>query len=237
MMKLTFSNQEECYRLDICEEIAHEGSLWGGNEIRLESVKNSLKETNGKPLEIHINSCGGEVFEGFAIYNNLKDYQGKKTVIIDGIAASIASVIALAGDTIKMQKASMMMIHNASSFCYGTSKDMQEVAKSLDSITAVIRSLYVAKTGLSEEQVKELMDNETYLSAEKALEYGFCDEILEEEKDNQAETLNAMNVLNETIQARITSLNQLRFANAELIDGSKPKHCNKALTKWLEENE
>ena len=79
------------------------------------------------------------------------------------------------------------------------------------------------------------MDNETYLTTEKAIEYGFCDEIVDEEIENQAETLKAMNRLNKTIQARITSLNQLRFANeGKFIDGSKPKHCNKALKNgWI----
>ena len=238
-MKFKFLDQEEGIRIDIYEAIGHEADWWSDSEpVNVDFIREHLNEANGKPLEIHINSGGGEVFEGFAIYNNIKDYSGRKTVIIDGIAASIASVIALAGDEVRMNKASMFMIHNASSGCYGTAEDMRKVADALESINSVIRSIYMQKTGMSEDQLIELMNNETYLSAEDALKYGFCDSIVDDEVDEE-QTVYALGALADRIDANIKSLNQLRYGAVEAV--SKPIEVRPtlqdkrkvAITNWL----
>lgn len=243
-MKLKFYDSEESVRIDIYDAISSEPyDYWTGSEnVTVKTIQDELKNANGKPLEIHINSGGGEVFEGFAIYNNIRDYVGKKIVVVDGICASIASVIALAGDEVRMNKASMMMIHNASSGCYGTAEDMRKVADALESINGVIRQIYKDKTGLDDDKLVELMNAETYLSAEDALAYGFCDSIIEEERDEE-QTMNALNALNVRIEANIKSLNQLRMVDGAVTPVSKDEPIevrptlqdkrNTAIRNWL----
>lgn len=202
-MKYAFKNEAEVASIKIYDEIASDG--WG---ISVKDIDEQIKDLGNKPLDIHINSYGGEVFEGFAIYNTLKDYKGYKTVYIDGIAASIASVIAMCGDKIVMSKASMLMIHNASGFAYGNAEEMQKVVNALEQINSVIRGIYVAKTGMSEDEIKNLMDNETYLQPQECLEYGFIDEIKEESESSDEETTTAINNLIESFENRV---NQLRL--------------------------
>lgn len=122
-MKYRFKNEAEAVNIQIYDEISSDD--WWGDVVTAKAINDEIAQANGKPLNIHINSYGGEVFEGFAIYNNLKNYAGKKVVYVDGIAASIASVIAMAGDEIYMNKASMLMIHNASGIAYGNAEEMK----------------------------------------------------------------------------------------------------------------
>lgn len=247
-MKLKISNEQEVYRIDIYDEISHDTTdFWTGEEyVNLHSIQDKLEEADGKPLEVHINSNGGEVFEGLAIYNVIKNYRGQKVTIVDGLAASIASVIALAGDVVKMNAASMLMIHNASTFCYGNADDMEEVAKVLRQVSSVIRDVYVSKTKQSPEEIDRLMKAETYLNAQDALNYGFIDEIIEEDVDNQLTDV-AKQELNNRLQATIKSLNQLRLVNIgtdeysvskdenEVEIKEEPKRVkNKAIRNWLE---
>lgn len=130
-------------------------------------------------LDIHINSPGGDVFEGAAIYNILKQHKATKTVFIDGLAASMASVVAMAGDRIVMPENAMMMIHNPSTFAAGDSKDMRKTAEMLDKIRDTLVSAYAAKSGLAESEIVSIMDAETWLNAAEAIELGFADETTE----------------------------------------------------------
>lgn len=207
-MKFDFKNELESATLNIYDYIdSYDG-------INVNSVKEELKNANNKPLNIHINSNGGEVFEGFAIYNIIKQYSGTKTVYIDGLAASIASVIAMAGDKVIMNKASMMMIHNASGACYGNADDMSKVVETLKQIDLVIKDVYIAKTGLSIEKLTELMDNETFLTPNECLDYGFCDEIIDEEpsQDNKNITTRSMENLRNSIEQKIKDFKDLNYA-------------------------
>jgi len=128
-----------------------------------------------KNLAIHINSPGGDVFEGQAIYSQLKHHKAHKTVFIDGIAASIASVIAMAGDEVVMPENGMMMIHEPSGFVMGTQDDMAKMADVLAKIRETIVAVYARKTGLEREHVAEMMKEETWLTADEAVEFGFAD--------------------------------------------------------------
>lgn len=143
------------------------------------------KHLDAKQINIFINSYGGSVFEGTAIYNQLKRHSAQKTVYIDGFACSVASVIAMAGDKIIMPKNTMMMIHNAMSISMGNSKELRKCADDLDVIMAGNRQAYLQKAGdkLSEEQLIGLLDNETWLTAEQCIEYGLADEYAEKEAD------------------------------------------------------
>lgn len=127
-------------------------------------------------LSIRINSIGGDVFAGMAIYSYLRGHKAKKTVRVDGIAASIASVVAMAGDKIICPANATIMIHNPWSFSVGDGDEMRRTAEILDMLRSQIAGVYAARTGLEEAEVLELMDAETWMTGEEAVERGFADE-------------------------------------------------------------
>ena len=129
-------------------------------------------------MVVWINSPGGDCVAAAQIYNMLMDYHGNVTVKIDGIAASAASVIAMAGTTVLMSPVSMMMIHNPMTLAMGDKTDMQKAIEMLDSVKESIINAYEIKTGLSRAKISHLMDDETWMDAGKAVELGFADDIL-----------------------------------------------------------
>ena len=148
-----------------------------------------LKAENGDVV-VWINSLGGDCFAAHQIHNMLKEYKGKVTVKVDGIAASAASVIAMAGDDVFVSPVSMMMIHNPLTSAFGNAKDMQKVIEMLDSVKDSIVNAYELKTGMSRSKISHLMDNETWMDAYKAVDLGFADKVLYadgEEKDEDEE--------------------------------------------------
>lgn len=160
---------------------------WGGgySAHSAQSFKSELDDLEEiETLNVYINSPGGDVFEGNAIYNMLKRCKAKVNVYVDGLAASIASVIAMAGDTIYMPSNTMMMIHNAWSYGAGNSKDLRDLADNLDKVNTSLRQAYLNKAGdnLDEETLITLMNNETWLTAQECLQYGLCDEIIDEKQ-------------------------------------------------------
>ena len=138
-----------------------------------------IKEYEGKELAIHINSLGGEVFEGMAIYSIIQRRKAKTTVYIEGIAASIASVIALAADEVVMSENSLLMIHNAWGGTQGDASDMRKQADVLDKITNEIAEIYVKQTNIPYDEIIRMMSEETWLTAEEAVAMGFVDSISE----------------------------------------------------------
>lgn len=129
-------------------------------------------------IELHVNSYGGDVKEGIAIYNLLKQHGAQKTCYVDGFAYSIASVICLACDKIIMGLGTSMLIHNMSMYVYGNAKMLRKCADDLDVLMESNRQIYMARAkNLTEEELADMMDMETYLTPEQCLEYGFCDEI------------------------------------------------------------
>lgn len=143
-------------------------------------------------IDIYINSSGGSVFDGIAMYNVLKRHKAYKRVFIDGFACSIASVIAMAGNKIVMPKTSMMMIHNPWTIAMGNSDELRKVADDLDKMGETIKNAYLEKTNLDEKKLTKLMDNESFLSAEECFEYGFCtliEDATEESKEAVEEAL------------------------------------------------
>lgn len=158
------------------------GQKWSDSDTSAKSFRDGLKELgNVKSLNVHVNSPGGSVFDGIAIYNMLKQHSAKVNIYVDGLAASIASVIAMSGDTIFMPSNSMMMIHQPWSFAMGNAKEMRKMAETLDSIAQSSIVTYLGKTGdkLTKDKLVEMMDEETWLTADEALEYGFADEVLD----------------------------------------------------------
>lgn len=129
-------------------------------------------------INLHINSLGGDVFEGIAMFNLLKQHKANVKVYIDGIAASIASVIAMSGDTIYMPKNSMMMIHNCWTTSTGNSKEFRKLAEDLDKIMEASLESYMSKVNITKEKLKELLDDESWLTAQECFDMGFADELL-----------------------------------------------------------
>lgn len=151
---------------------------WFGDEITPKQFKADLDALgNISELDIYINSGGGDVFAGFAIYNMLKRHAATKTVYIDGLAASIASVIAMAGDKIIMPENSMMMIHNSWTFAAGNKAQLRKIADEMEKIDGSLVGIYVTKTGKSSENIAALLDAETWFTATEAVEAGLADEI------------------------------------------------------------
>ena len=145
---------------------------------RPNSVDRALEKANGEDIEVEINSGGGSVFAGSEIYTALKSYQGNVTVRIVGLAASAASVIAMAGKKIIMSPTAQMMVHNVSSYAEGDYRNMEHTAEVLKSANNTIANAYRIKTGKTQEELLSLMDSETWMTAEKAKELGFIDEIM-----------------------------------------------------------
>lgn len=155
------------------------------SETSAKGVKKILdKLKDDDVINIYINSQGGSVFEGLAIYNMLKRCKQKKNVYIDGMAYSIASVIAMAGDQIVMPENATLMIHNAITYAYGNAAEMRKTADELEIINESIRSVYRERVSnnVSDEELKRMMDNETFISAKKALELGFITNIPSKEE-------------------------------------------------------
>lgn len=167
--------------------------LWTGKTIASEtSAKHFKAELDKHPdvkeIRVYINSLGGSVLEGLAICNQLKRHPAHKTVIIDGFACSIASVIAMAGDTVIMPKSAMMMIHNPWTIALGNADEMRKVADDLDKLGEGVRQAYLEKAGdkLDEGKLIEMLAAETYLTAEECIAYGLAD-AHEEEKPEETE--------------------------------------------------
>ncbi|GAB6172969.1 hypothetical protein JCM15765_24470 [Paradesulfitobacterium aromaticivorans] len=171
-------------------------STWWGDEVTPKAFKQDLDDLGDiSTLNIYINSGGGDVFAGLAIYAMLKRHKAQKKVYVDGLAASIASVIAMAGDRVYMPMNAMMMIHKAWTFGLGNANDFRKLADDMDKIDESILVTYEAKTGLEKEKIIEMVNAETWMTAEEAVSYGFADEI-EESKQLAASMGNGSLMMN-----------------------------------------
>ena len=151
---------------------------WFDDDVTPQLFKDELNAGSGD-ITVWINSPGGDCVAAAQIYNMLMDYKGNVTVKIDGIAASAASVIAMAGTTVLMSPVSMLMIHNPMTAAFGDSTEMQKAIEMLGSVKDSIINAYEIKTGLTRAKLSHLMDAETWMDANKAMELGFADDILQ----------------------------------------------------------
>lgn len=162
------TNEATEYDVVVCGEI--------GWDLTAKSFISELKEIpNDATINFHLNSIGGSVWDGIAIYNVMKKMPNKKNVIVEGLAASIASIIALGGDTVHMATGSMLMIHNAWTFAIGTAEELEKQADVLTKVNMSLMDIYEKETGIERARIEELMTAETWLDAEEAVEMGFAD--------------------------------------------------------------
>lgn len=198
-------NEGEPAVLVLNGEISDE--TWFGDEVTPKLFKADLDKCQGD-ISVWINSPGGDVFAAAQIYNMLMDYPHNVTVKIDGLAASAASVIAMAGTEVQMSPVAMMMIHNPMTVAIGDSAEMQRAIAMLDEVKESIMNAYEIKTGLSRTKISHLMDAESWFNAKKAVELGFADKILfsddaaetEEEKPLEAVMFSRKAVTNSLLQ-------------------------------------
>lgn len=159
---------------------------WGESDVSAYNLTQELDKINANVIEVYINSYGGECAEGIAIYNALKRHKAKIKTYVDGFACSIASVIAMAGDERYMYPTSLLMIHNAWTFTGGNANDLRKEADTLETITESSIKAYESVANISRDEIKALMDAETWLTANEALEKGFITEILAETANEKA---------------------------------------------------
>lgn len=165
--------------LELYGTIAEES--WFDDDVTPQMFRDELFAGTG-PVTVWLNSPGGDCVAASQIYSMLMDYRGDVTVKIDGIAASAASVIAMAGTKVLMAPTALMMIHNPITVAYGNTADMQKAIEMLDEVKESIINAYEIKTNLSRAKLSHLMDSETWMNANKAIELGFADDILEDTK-------------------------------------------------------
>lgn len=171
-----FIRNEEGNRVLRLEGPIDEDNFWG-DEITPSAFRAELEAEEGD-VTVWINSPGGNVFAAAQIYTMLCEYKGEVTVKIDAIAASAASVIAMAGDRVQMSPVAMLMIHDPSTIAFGNAKDMEKAIATLNEVKESIINAYAKKTGLSRNKIAKLMTDETWMNAKKAVELGFADEVL-----------------------------------------------------------
>lgn len=180
-LKLSFKMAGDVISLFIYDEI-YDGRNWEKgklNESSADSIRQILEDnSNAKALNIYISSNGGDVFEAYKMISILQRFKGYKTAYIDGLAASAASLIPLVCDKIIMAKYSTLMIHNAWTFAIGNSNELRQIADQMDKIMEGNRQLYMERFNESEDKLIELLNAETFLTAQECLKYGLCDQII-----------------------------------------------------------
>lgn len=188
---------------------------WIDDDVTPKQFQSELMSGEGN-VSLWINSAGGDVVAACQIYNLLKDYKGKVTVKIDGLAASAASMIAMAGDEILMSPVSTMMIHNPVASAYGNTEEMEKVIDMLGEIKESILNAYELKTHLSRTKISHMMDEETWINANKAVELGFADDILFKGEKETEQEINSEPLMFHTRLMNKQILMKLKEANKEL---------------------
>jgi len=188
---------------------------WFGDEVTPKMFRDELAQHSGN-ITVRINSPGGDVFAGVALYNMLNEHQGDVTVKVDGIAASIASLISMAGDKIVMLPGSMMMVHNPWTMAAGNAEDLEQVVESLKKCAESMLPIYVARTGQTEDKIKELLKAETWLTAEDAVELGFADEAVKAKASISDSIKNALSFASDVQSAVMQPVMSLKVKKAEV---------------------
>lgn len=184
---------------------------WFDDDVTPELFREELNAGQGN-ITVWINSPGGDCVAAAQIYNMLMDYKGDVTVKIDGIAASAASVIAMAGTKVLMSPVSMMMIHNPATIAWGDTAEMQKAINMLSEVKESIMNAYEIKTGMSRTRISHLMDAETWMDAHKAVEMGFADDVLQRAETSEADDLDVLEVSMLYSKAAVTNSLMERIA-------------------------
>ncbi|SEK37323.1 Clp protease [Kosakonia sacchari] len=154
------------------------GKDFWGDGVSASRIAGALRSMNGADVTVNINSPGGDMFEGLAIYNLLREYEGKVTVKVLGLAASAASIIAMAGDEVQIGRGAFLMIHNCWVVAMGNRHDLEKVATEMVPFDKAMADIYSARSGLKTADIESMMDGETYIGGSEAVDKGFADSLL-----------------------------------------------------------
>lgn len=209
---------------------------WLNDEITPQAFRQDLNNGEGNVI-VYLNSEGGDVFAAIQIYNMLKEYKsGSITIRIDSIAASAASVIAMAGDVVEISPCGVIMIHNPWTLAQGDSEEMKSAAKMLDEVKEAIINAYEAKTHLSRDELSEMMDAETWIHADKAVELGFADKIMFKAEEYPASasissTRQIMNCTRAAIEAKVAA--EQKTAPKKRVNSAERRERLKSLKEGI----
>lgn len=182
------------------------GESWWWDSTSATDVDSALKEAGSNDLIIHLNSPGGSAFDGIAIYNRLKSHKGKVTINVDGWACSAASIIAMAADELVMGAGSMMMIHEASTIVWGSKTLMRKEADMLEKLEDGIVDIYMTRANIEREEVRNMVNEETWFSANEAVEIGFATTTATTVEDNNDDEIAQMKVQMQALQNELDQL-------------------------------
>ncbi|WP_328277745.1 head maturation protease, ClpP-related [Sphingobium sp.] len=196
---------------------------WSGGGVTAKKVQSQLRAIGERDVEVHINSYGGDMFEGIAVYNVLREHPHNITVKVMGMAASAASIIAMAGDQIEIGAASFLMIHNCWVIAMGNRHDMAETAAWLEPFDGAMADVYAARSGAERDQIVQWMDAETYMSGSTAVERGFANSLL------PADAI----TVDEEAQAGDRTINELRAMELALVASGMTRTQARARIKNL----
>lgn len=159
-----------------------------GEGVTAKRIASALRSMGPGPVTVNVNSPGGDMFEGLAIYNLLREHEGEVTIKVLGLAASAASIIAMAGDTVQIARAGFLMIHNCWVIAQGNRHDLREFAETMEPFDAAMADIYVARSGQDLQEVQRQMDGETWIGGSQAIEQGYADELLPSDQLGKADT-------------------------------------------------
>lgn len=199
------------------------GSDYWGEGVTASRIAAALRSIGGEAVTVNINSPGGDMFEGLAIYNLLREYEGKVTVKVLGLAASAASIIAMAGDEIQIGRGAFLMIHNCWVYAMGNRHDLAQIAADMEPFDKAMADIYADRTGLSMDDVSAMMDGETYIGGSDAVEKGFAHRLLSadeiaDDDDSPAAALRKLDAL----LAKADTPRSERRKLLKALTGSKP---------------
>lgn len=169
-------NEEQDRSIGIYDVIGYD--YWTGEGVTAKRIAGALRSLGRGPVTVNVNSPGGDLFEGLAIYSLLREHDGEVTVRVLGLAASAASVIAMAGDQVQIARAGFLMVHNAWVVAIGNRHDLRDTAETMEPFDVAMADIYAARTGEQAKAMAKLMDAETWIGGSAAVEQGFADELL-----------------------------------------------------------
>ncbi|OZI64611.1 head maturation protease, ClpP-related [Bordetella genomosp. 4] len=170
------TESEEDRSISVYDVIGYD--WWTGEGVTAKRIAGALRSLGAGPVTVNVNSPGGDMFEGLAIYNLLREHQGEVTIKVLGLAASAASVIAMAGDKVQIARAGFLMIHNCWVVAQGNRHDLREFANTMEPFDAAMADIYAARTGQEMATVQQQMDGETWIGGSQAIDQGYADELL-----------------------------------------------------------
>ena len=199
------------------------GADYWGDGVTASRIAGALRSLGGADVTVNINSPGGDMFEGLEIYNLLREYEGRVTVKVLGLAASAASVIAMAGDDVQIGRGAFLMIHNCWVYAMGNRHDLAQIAADMEPFDKAMSDIYQARSGLDAETIEKMMDGETYIGGSDAVAKGFADSLLSadeiaDDDDSPAAALRKLDAL----LAKTDTPRSERRKLLKALSGSKP---------------